>query len=320
MAFPLAAVLAGAATLGSQGLNYAVQGKMNRSSREFAKEQMWRENEINLENWNKQNQYNEGLWNKQNEYNQMAWNKENEYNSPAAQMERYRRAGLNPHLIYGQSNTGGQISTAQFETQDMKPAAHAEWHPKAPEFDLKDGLMAYFQVAEMQAQTDNLRKLGKVYDADAQLRLEQANNMWVDTQNKYKEGQGKAFDLDLKSELRPQSVDAAHLANEKARLSMTLDSNRDKREQQLNQSNLNEAMERMKTMRGDQLLKSLEAQLKQYEIDLNKAGLRSTDNLIYRQIWLWYQKMGGMAPYGSVGQNLGELLKPEKNGTYKLNK
>lgn len=33
------------------------------------------------------------------------WHRENEYNSPQAQMQRYREAGLNPHLIYGQQNT-----------------------------------------------------------------------------------------------------------------------------------------------------------------------------------------------------------------------
>ena len=51
------------------------------------------------------------------------WNKENEYNSPAAQMERYKAAGLNPNLIYGQQNTGGTIQSGQVSTnpQDYQP-------------------------------------------------------------------------------------------------------------------------------------------------------------------------------------------------------
>ena len=32
------------------------------------------------------------------------WNRANAYNSPSAQMQRYREAGLNPNLIYSQSN------------------------------------------------------------------------------------------------------------------------------------------------------------------------------------------------------------------------
>lgn len=45
------------------------------------------------------------------------WNLTNEYNSPAAQMQRYQDAGLNPNLIYGQQNTTSQPGTpsaAQF--------------------------------------------------------------------------------------------------------------------------------------------------------------------------------------------------------------
>lgn len=40
----------------------------------------------------------------QNRWNIDQWNRENAYNSPAAQMARYKAAGLNPDLIYGQSN------------------------------------------------------------------------------------------------------------------------------------------------------------------------------------------------------------------------
>ena len=40
----------------------------------------------------------------QNQWNIDQWNRENEYNTPAAQMARYKAAGLNPDLIYGQQN------------------------------------------------------------------------------------------------------------------------------------------------------------------------------------------------------------------------
>lgn len=49
----------------------------------------------------------------QNSLLRQNWDIENEYNSPAAQMERYKSAGLNPNLIYGQQNTAGsEIGTA----------------------------------------------------------------------------------------------------------------------------------------------------------------------------------------------------------------
>lgn len=39
------------------------------------------------------------------------WNRQNAYNTPAAQMQRFRAAGLNPNLIYSQQNTAGPIAS-----------------------------------------------------------------------------------------------------------------------------------------------------------------------------------------------------------------
>jgi hypothetical protein len=45
------------------------------------------------------------------------WNMQNEYNSPEAQMDRYREAGLNPNLIYGNgsSSSGNATETPQYQ-------------------------------------------------------------------------------------------------------------------------------------------------------------------------------------------------------------
>lgn len=48
----------------------------------------------------------------ENQFNLDVWNMQNEYNTPSAQMLRYQDAGLNPNLIYGQSNMAGNINTA----------------------------------------------------------------------------------------------------------------------------------------------------------------------------------------------------------------
>lgn len=39
------------------------------------------------------------------------WMLQNAYNTPAEQMKRFREAGLNPNLIYGQTNMAGSIGT-----------------------------------------------------------------------------------------------------------------------------------------------------------------------------------------------------------------
>lgn len=76
----------------------------------------------------KNRQYNLQLAKMQNQWNVDQWNRENEYNSPAQQMARYKAAGLNPDLIYGQSNTSSQLSGsltsgAPSSPQDMSPMA-----------------------------------------------------------------------------------------------------------------------------------------------------------------------------------------------------
>ncbi|MBQ3410774.1 MAG: hypothetical protein IJH30_03380, partial [Bacillus sp. (in: Bacteria)] len=48
----------------------------------------------------------------QNEWNLAQWERENAYNSPIQQMQRYREAGLNPNLIYGQQNLSAASPSA----------------------------------------------------------------------------------------------------------------------------------------------------------------------------------------------------------------
>lgn len=55
----------------------------------------------------------------QNEWNLAQWERENAYNHPMQQMQRYREAGLNPNLIYGQQNLSASSPSAA--TPDLKP-------------------------------------------------------------------------------------------------------------------------------------------------------------------------------------------------------
>lgn len=55
----------------------------------------------------------------QNEWNLAQWERENIYNSPSQQMQRFREAGLNPNLIYGQQNLSATSPSAAHP--DLKP-------------------------------------------------------------------------------------------------------------------------------------------------------------------------------------------------------
>lgn len=63
-----------------------------------------------------QAQYNYLLKQQEQAYNLELWKATNEYNSPEAQMARYQQAGLNPNLIYGQSNTAQAPASASANT------------------------------------------------------------------------------------------------------------------------------------------------------------------------------------------------------------
>lgn len=48
------------------------------------------------------------------------WNKMNMYNTPEAQMARFAAGGLNPHLIYGQGNSGNASSTPAYQPPSIQ--------------------------------------------------------------------------------------------------------------------------------------------------------------------------------------------------------
>lgn len=53
--------------------------------------------------------------------NMELWNLQNAYNSPEAQMARYEKAGLNPNLIYDQSNTASGVPMLEAPKYDTGP-------------------------------------------------------------------------------------------------------------------------------------------------------------------------------------------------------
>lgn len=48
------------------------------------------------------------------------WHMQNKYNSPIEQMERFKAAGLNPNLIYGQGTAGNSSSSVQYNPSDQR--------------------------------------------------------------------------------------------------------------------------------------------------------------------------------------------------------
>jgi len=78
----------------------------------------------------------------------------NEYNSPENQMQRFKDAGLNPHLIYGKGTSGNQSNAPQ----PSKPGSN---YPSLNvNMDPLGELMKYTQIKNTQAQTDVTKTVG----------------------------------------------------------------------------------------------------------------------------------------------------------------
>lgn len=92
------------------------------------------------------NSANERMQHDQNKWNLEQWNRNNAYNSPAAQMQRFKAAGLNPDLMYQQGTPG--ISSA--------PAQGSNPIPKQP-FQMQLDPLMLAQLKNIEADT-NLKK------------------------------------------------------------------------------------------------------------------------------------------------------------------
>lgn len=112
-----------------------------------------------------QYKYQKRLMAQQNAYNSQAattsyirmremWEDENKYNAPTAQMARYKEAGLNPNLIYGQSNPSAGFSSAPSSSVSQGSAPQVRFDNPI------DSIVKVFQLK-------NLADQNKVIEAEA---------------------------------------------------------------------------------------------------------------------------------------------------------
>lgn len=258
---PLPAIV-GAALIGagSGAANSISQMHQNKKNRQFSREMYDRQKADNLEFWNLQN----------------------EYNSPQAQMSRFQEAGLNPHLIYGQGNSGnaGAISSPDVQTPQSRSP---EWGNAISGAGLPL-LMAQADLKIKQAQANNLNAQNSVILEDAMLRRAQTRATEIGADR------GR-FNLDFETEFRDTSGDARREQVRQLRTATDLAINRDIREALTTTSNLNEALERIQTARLQRAktrqeiiqvrstIQSIRADtdLKKLEVDLRKQGINPQD-------------------------------------------
>lgn len=235
-----AAIAAGASLLGTAG-NAVATGKLNKKTRKW---------------------------------NEKMWNMQNAYNLPEAQMQRFKDAGLNPNLIYGQGNSGNADAP--------KP-----WTPSVPDMSGVGGAVGkYFQVKLQQGQIERMKTenailatdlQSKKLDLDVKQKLSHVITPHTEIDDTYPEDDPRRYVLSPKNMLyqgaaadiqgRIAKADASKVAAEIAR--KTQDSNISR----TTSLALNEAAKtglinasKAKSLTQNQLME-LDKKLKQFEID-----------------------------------------------------
>lgn len=183
------------------------RNQQDRSFQVVYDQALWQQqNKKNQELWNQQNRYNENRIDTENQYSRDTWDLENKYNSPQSQMARYSKAGLNPHLIYGQGTPGnagdlasGSMRAEQAESNGMSsPDAKGYTREQAETIALGQKVFNdQLQDKNLQAQTDNV-------EAQTDIARQEAINKATD-------GLQKTQELSKTSRLEDHQVDAARI-------------------------------------------------------------------------------------------------------------
>lgn len=220
------------------------------------------------------------------------WQMQNEYNTPAAQMQRLKDAGLNPHLVYG---NGVQASNSDMP-RGATPGSPAQ---DAPQFDTGSVLGAYLNTSINQAQTDNLKAQKTVTEMEAILKGAQTLQTLMSTDK-------TKFDLELNQELRQTTIDAAKsnlqklaadIDKTKADTQYTLDQNM--RQAQLQPATIQKVQQEIINMQKQNELTSeqmkeiqerinnmvKDGRLKDIEINLRKQGINPNDPTWQKKVW-----------------------------------
>lgn len=235
------------------------------------------------------------MYDKQRADNLSDWNMQNEYNHPSSVMDRYRQAGLNKNLVYGNGTT-----TA---AGPLRGAEAPKWNPQSvavnPGAALSTGLNAYMDIRQREAQTDNLRTQNTVLVQDQllkksstdlnnlkamreQLELnrgtdlykysldmykQQVRKMTLDADKAFYDSSSANYDSLFKGETWQSRADAANMSPDQLRSSIN------------------------KTL-ADTKNAELQAEFKQLEIDMRKNGINSSDPIYFRVIGQLLSKYG----------------------------
>ena len=187
-----AAIISGGASL----LGGLFGGNSNQSAQDKA-------NATNLQIARETNQQQYQMFQEQNSFNERMYNQMQAYNTPAAQMQRYQDAGINPYIAAGNVQTGNVQSSLQ---SAQAPQLHTA--QVAPALGMGDAIQNSFtqigNVVAQYAQNELALSQAQKNRAEAgwvdRLNGAQFNKMSAETNNLQQQGSLLGLDYKMKSD------------------------------------------------------------------------------------------------------------------------
>lgn len=200
----ISAIIGAASQAATSDINYQAQVETNKINKQIADDY----NQMQRDLAQSQMDYDREMWEKNNDYNYWLWQQQNEYNSPAAQMERYQQAGLNPNLIYGQQNTAGSIQSSSPLTARSPNLTKATMQAPQTSFDLLPVLQQFQDFKVKDAQINNIKSQTAL---NAQKQLSEIERTEINKLEKERGAQQFNYFEKIKSTL--QAIEEAKLRN-----------------------------------------------------------------------------------------------------------
>lgn len=250
-------LIAAGASLAGSAINAGSQSRTNQSQLSYSREMYDKQRADALADWNRQNQY----------------------SSPKEQMMRFKEAGLNPNLIYGQQTQSPVVRSSSVEG----------YSPRAPQVDLGNaaamglqGLSTYQDTRLKNVQTDLVKEqiknastdnmLKQLDWAEKNIKLPYAQTMAEQNASAIKiQNDQRLQDLQFGSQMNPIKLETGQyqLNNLISDLAVKVQS-----------MNLSKAQESL----AYQTIKNLkkEGVLKELDTNLKQQGIQPGDNVIFR--------------------------------------
>lgn len=221
-----------------------------------------------------------------------------DYNHPSQIMQRYKEAGLNPNLIYGQGSDGTSVRSSSPGSSNLEVPRNDSGPVNQGLETMGNAFAQFVDIQQTQAKTDNLRVQRELIEAEinASKTGQQYTTARTNTEVynlDYAKGQRNVREKQERANLDKTLVDIIYTVNQDERSALANTANIAKTVQEIASSKLEMAQTRLQmaktTQETQKILREIshletlievsknEARIKQIHIDMYNDGMIPTD-------------------------------------------